>query len=263
VGENTGDAGDDGEGCVEAGAPESEDASTADDTDDKGGGDDEPKGETEDDDDSNGETEDDDDSWYEDEDEPDGDDAEASVIVKKPKLKPIDPSYTRRLPFSILAGIAGAVLGLVLIAVFSYFTKTVFFPLFLIGPLLIYYFNILFRGGRDIRTLIIVIVFSLLFDYTTELAGRAALFAFENPNYNLFSIPRMVAEAFGLPEAFSKSATDNVFPLIFTALGVFLSWEMLRAGRLKECAADGEPVDEEDDDDEVDESEDDESEEGE
>lgn len=179
----------------------------------------------------------------------DGDETDIVDVIKKSKLKLVDSSYTRKLPLSILAGIAGAVVSLVLLSMFSYYANTVFFPLFVIGPLLMYFFNTLFRGGRDIRTLIIFIVLSLLFDYTTELAGRAALFAFAYPDYNLFNIPRMVADAFGLPEAFSKSATDNVFPLIFTALGVLLSWELLRAGRIKESAAFAEPDDGDDDED--------------
>jgi len=161
------------------------------------------------------------------------DDVVDDPVNPKVKLSLIDPADGKRLPLSILAGIVGAGFGIVIIALLSYLIDSVFFPLFVIGPLLICFFNYVFNGARDIRAFIVIVVFSLLFLYTAELSGRAALYVRMFDGLSVFRIPALVAEAFGRFDAFSRSASANIFPLVFTVLGVFISWEILRAGRVK------------------------------
>ena len=167
--------------------------------------------------------------------DPEPEDADENESVpqpaKKDKLSLVDPKYKITWLLTLPAGILGAVIGFILISLFTYSTGKVFFPLFVIAPLLAFLFNSLFKGGRDIRSLIVIAAFSLVFAYSTELAGRAALFAREN-NISAIKIPSLVVEAFGRIEAFASSLSDNTYPIVFTALGIFLTWELLRAGRI-------------------------------
>ena len=150
--------------------------------------------------------------------------------AKKDKLSLVDHKYKITWLLSLPAGILGAVIGFILISLFTFYTGKVFFPLFVIAPLLAFLFNSLFKGGRDIRSLIVIAIFSLIFAYSAELAGRAALFA-RDSDMSAIKIPSLVMEAFGRIEAFTDSLSNNTYPLVFTALGIFLSWELLRVGR--------------------------------
>ena len=166
---------------------------------------------------------------------------------EKPKTKVsvplINPAYNRQLPISLLAGLIGAILGPIPAVLLTYFTGAVFYPLFVVAPLLAYLFNKLLKGGRDIRALIAVGVFSLLSAYTTAVACRAALYVLSQ-KISVLEIPLLVALAFGRSGVIPDSASAYAYPLVFTALGLFVTWELLRAKEQGLAVSGQEPAEE-------------------
>jgi hypothetical protein len=141
-------------------------------------------------------------------------------------VKFLDPVYNGLLPISLLAALMGAVLGPVPVVLFAYLTDIVFYPLFVVAPLLAYLFNLLLKGGRDIRAMIAATVFSLACAYITALACRAALYASLH-SMSILDIPLITGLAIGEPGVIPSSASAYAYPLVFTALGLAVMWELL------------------------------------
>ena len=152
----------------------------------------------------------------------------------------VDPVYTRRLPLSLLAAVIGGLLGFIPAALCSYLFGTEFYPLFIATPLLIFLFNSLLKGGRDIRTLFIVAVFSLASAYVTAIACQAAIYVAAY-RLSIIQILTLTYLAIGKSGIIPNTAASYVYPLIFTALGVVLTWELLLNAARR--AAMGEPED--------------------
>ena len=148
--------------------------------------------------------------------------------------KYIDPAYNRLLPVSLLAALIGLLLGLIPAIVSVLIAKTVFYPLFVAAPLFMYLFNSLLKGGRDIRALIVTAVFSLISAYLTVLACRAALYV-SYVKMPVIQIPVLTALIIGRAGALPLSASANVYPLIFTALGVVIAALLLRGKPAEQC----------------------------
>jgi len=171
----------------------------------------------------------------------DGCPAEAEGKVSsdvKQRFRFIDPAYNKRVPHSILAALIGAFLGLFPATICAYLIKTAFYPLFLAAPLLALVFNRLFKGCRDTRTLIITAVFSLLSAYVTALACQIAIIV-SYLGVTILQIPTLVVEALANPNILPMSTSAYVYPLVFTALGVAVIWELLQV-RQKEQPESGE-----------------------
>jgi len=158
-------------------------------------------------------------------------DKPAAAAAVKIKLSPIDSTDSKRLPLTIIACLLGAVIGAAPAALYTYFFESMFFPLFVIAPLLAYLLNRLLKGCRDCRAFAILTVFSLTSAYTTLIACRAAVFVLVN-DMPIIDIPTLVGYAFGRAGAVSWSPSTIVYPLVFTVLGIFLAWELLRAERV-------------------------------
>jgi len=196
-------------------------------------GDDDGEDDTEDDSEDEDVSEDEDDTEDEDAAEEEG---ETEIEAKaKDKILLIYPEYTKRLPFSLLAALIGAVVGIVPVVLCAYWFGTLFYPFYIAAPLLIYIPNTLFKGCRDIRALICNAVFSLASTYVGILSCRVALIMlyFEVP---ISRFPSFLIEAFGLPEILPETASAYVYPLLFTALGIAIIWELTRFA-LKDDAA--------------------------
>ena len=170
---------------------------------------------------------------------------EASAVgVGKASRGLVDPAQTKRLPLSILACLIGLILGPVLPLACAFVFDGVFNPLFAAAPLLICLFNLIFKGGRDIRALIATAVFSLASAFLSVWACSAVLFLSRsrNPVSQIFS-------AMGRPGAFPISASAYAYPLVFTALGIVIVAVLYRGsakpnegpelGDEDECAVEG------------------------
>ena len=151
----------------------------------------------------------------------------------KEREKLIFPIYTKRLPFSLLAALIGAILGLIPATACAFLFGIFFYPLFVAAPLLIFLFNKLFKGGRDIRTLIITAVFSLASAYVTALASQVSIYvsAFGIP---VSEIPRITYLLSTTEGAWPPMDSAYIYPLVFVALGLGLAWELLSFERRKE-----------------------------
>ena len=137
-----------------------------------------------------------------------------------------DPAYNGLLPISLLAGLIGLILGVLPAILSVLILGKAFYPLFIAAPLLIYLFNSLLKGGRDIRAFIITAVFSFVCAYLTALAVQAALYT-HNYNESAFQIPVLLAMVIDKPWVLPASASAYAYPLIFTALGVIIVAELL------------------------------------
>ena len=147
----------------------------------------------------------------------------------------INPAYNGLLPISLLAALIGMLLGPIPVIAIVLIAGSVFYPLFVVAPLLMYFFNSLLKGGRDIRALIVTAVFSFASAYMAALACQAAIYT-SFRNFSVFQIPTITALIFGRSGALPASASAYVYPLIFTALGVVIAAEMMR-GKAEENQA--------------------------
>jgi len=138
------------------------------------------------------------------------------------------PAYKGSFPASLLAALVGALLGPIPALLGVFISHRVFYPLFIAAPLFIYLFGLLFKSRRDISTLIIAVVFSLVSAYLTVLSCQAALYviAYSKP---LSGILLLIIITFGELRILPSSLSANVYPLIFTALGVVATWQLVLA----------------------------------
>ena len=150
----------------------------------------------------------------------------ADVADSRAGVKLIDPQYTKRLPFSLLAAFFGAFLGLFPATLLAIPFEMAFYPLFIAAPLLAFLLNKLFDGGRDIRTFSIIALFSLISAYMTALSCQVArIVSFFN--VSILNIPAFTIEAFIEPGLLPKSTSAYLYPFVFTALGLAITWVLL------------------------------------
>jgi len=157
----------------------------------------------------------------------DGEDVAADVAGGKGWARLIEPQYNRRLPFSLLAAFFGAFLGLFPATLLALSFEMAFYPLFVAAPLLAFLLNKLFDGGRDIRTFSIIALFSLASAYVTTLSCQVARIV-SYFNVSILNIPAFTIEAFIEPELLPWSTSAYLYPFLFTALGLAVTWVLLR-----------------------------------
>ena len=179
-----------------------------------------------------------DDEFFEDGDETGEPDDKLSE--QRPGL--VNPEYTRKLPISLLSALAGAVAGTLIMVLFVLITGIKPYPLFAATPLLAYLFNRLLKGGRDIRTLIFFAVISLAAAYpaaraafehpmesvSPDIARPAALYVRLFPEVSAWKIPSLTMQSLRVSGIWPASASTHIYMLIFTALGLFLAWILMR-----------------------------------
>ena len=139
------------------------------------------------------------------------------------------PVFGGRLPVSLLAGLIGALLGAIPAVASILLFSGVFYPLYAAAPLLMLLFNKLLNGGRDIRATVVTAVFSLASAYMTAYACQAALYA-SSLDVSIFRIPVITFRVIGRSGILSPLVSSYIYPLVFTALGVFVAAEFLLCG---------------------------------
>ena len=154
-----------------------------------------------------------------------------SVTREKIKLKPIDSAFTKLLPFSVIAALLGAIIGPIPLLAYIFIGNKILFPLFAVAPLLTHLLNKLFRGGRDVRTLIINIVFSFASAFMALIACQAVSDVIVD-KAAISQIPRYFYFLFGTGNALPTTISGYTYPLIFTVLGIAMSWELMRGSRM-------------------------------
>ena len=171
-----------------------------------------------------------------------------------------NPAYNGLLPISLLAGLIGLLLGTIPAILSVFIADKVFYPLYVAGPLIIYFFNKLLKGGSGVRAIIVNAAFSLACAYLTMMSCQAARVAlyYKIP---VFHLPTITALMLGRSGTLPLSASAYAYPVVFTALGVLIAAELLRAKDVKNRAAeigieeDDEDADEVEEEEEVDEAE--------
>ncbi len=130
---------------------------------------------------------------------------------------------------SLLAGIVGCIVGMILCALGGGMTSTPGMFLFLLIPLLIGGANLLFRGIRRIPGLVITIVFSALGVWLVPSLTAAAMAA-RKQGLSILSVPLIALSRIGTANYFTNLAFDtaHVFPVLFAAIGILIAWEVYR-----------------------------------
>ena len=157
----------------------------------------------------------------------------------------INPAYNKLLPATVLAALIGLLLGSIPAIAVTLILGKVFYPLFIVIPLLIYLFNKLLKGGRDGRALIVTIVFSLAGAYLTALACQATLYVLYY-DISVLQIPVITALVINRPGVLPSSASSYAYPLIFTVLGIFIAAELFRGRENAESGMQDEELEDED-----------------
>ena len=169
--------------------------------------------------------------------EPDGGEG---AVLKKAKVRDktilIDKTHTRRLYLTLFAALIGASFAMIPVVLCTYWFGTVFYPFFIIAPLLIYVLNILFDGCGDIRALAISAVLSLISAFVSILACQVLILV-SYYGYSIASLPASFYVALNESGVFPKSASMYVYPLLFTALGLTAIWELMRFDLRKRVTA--------------------------
>ena len=163
-------------------------------------------------------------------DEP-SDEADTTASAKiKSRVTLTDSAYNKLLPFSLLAALIGVIIGPIPLLAGIFIGERVLLPLFIVTPLLTHLINKLLKGGRDIRALIVNAVFSLAGVYITALACQATFYLIMN-ELPLSQLPILIGLQFGSIESLPAVST-LIYPLIFTILGIAMSWELMRGSRM-------------------------------
>ena len=138
------------------------------------------------------------------------------------------------LPATLLAALIGLLLGSIPVVAGVLIASRIFYPLFVAAPLLMFLFNSLLGGERGSRTLIITIVFSLISAYLGAVACQVADYVVKD-SISIFRIPLIIAMVFGRSGVLPASASEYVYPLVFTALGVVIAMELNRSKSAEQC----------------------------
>ena len=130
---------------------------------------------------------------------------------------------------SLLAGLAGGVVGTFLCAAGGGMTSTLGRFLFLLIPLAIGAADLLFRGNRGVPGLVITAVFTALGVFLVPSLTAAAVTA-GTQGLSVFSIPLIALSRIPTANYFTGFTFDtaNVFPVLFAVIGVLIAWEFYR-----------------------------------
>ena len=130
---------------------------------------------------------------------------------------------------SLLAGLAGGVVGTFLCAAGGGMTSTLGRFLFLLIPLAIGAADLLFRGNRGVPGLVITAVFTALGVFLVPSLTAAAVTA-GTQGLSVFSIPLIALSRIPTANYFTGFTFDtaHVFPVLFAVIGVLIAWEFYR-----------------------------------
>ena len=135
-------------------------------------------------------------------------------------------------PISVVGAFIGMLAGTLPASIWALVFSGVFTPLYVFVPLFIYYGIRIFRGYDGRRGFVLTLIFSLLGLYLTALSVLATVdvLRFKMFILNLPLVTIGMIGKSGIPSSpFLSSA--NVFPVVFTAIGVALAYELLMKRR--------------------------------
>ena len=127
---------------------------------------------------------------------------------------------------AVLGAVIGMLVGLIPVTAWTYVCKTDFFSLYALCPLAVYLFMRLFRADYDTSSITILVFFSAFGAYLALLSCQAAYHALTF-KMSVLDIPLLTVLSLGKPGVIPPYASQIVFPLIFSALGIFISIALL------------------------------------
>ena len=145
------------------------------------------------------------------------------------------PRPSGSVPASILAGIVGCLIGVILCTLAGGTSTSLGQLFFLLIPLCIGFFHFLFHGDLGVPGLIVTIVFSAVGLYLVPSFSAAAGVAARDA-VSLFAVPLLAFSGAGDSSYFSKLAFDtaHVFPPVFVIMGILIAWQLYRMKRGKQ-----------------------------
>ena len=147
----------------------------------------------------------------------------------------LPPRPSGSVPASILAGIVGCLIGVILCTLAGGTSTSLGQLLFLLIPLCIGIFHLLFRGDLGVPGLIVTIVFSAIGLYLVPSFSAAAGVAARD-GVSVFAVPLLAFSGAGDNTYFSKLTFDtaHVFPPVFVIMGILIAWQLYRMKRGKQ-----------------------------
>lgn len=146
------------------------------------------------------------------------------------------------LPISVVGGLIGMLAGTLPAAFWVLIFGTSFSPMYALLPLFIYWGIKLFKGSLDKRGFAVICILSVIGFYLTVLSCYAAQ---DVLRYKMLftSLPMVTASLIGGSEAFAGPVVSSayVFPILFTLLGISLTYELTRRKRPPVAGPDPEP----------------------
>ena len=147
----------------------------------------------------------------------------------------LPPPSGGSVPASILAGIVGCLIGVILCSLAGGTSTSLGQLLFLLIPLCIGIFHLLFHGNLGVPGLIVTTVFSAIGLYLVP-SFSAAAGVESRDGVSVFAVPLLAFSGAGNNTYFSKMAfdTSHVFPPVFVIMGILIVWQLYRMRREKQ-----------------------------
>jgi hypothetical protein len=132
------------------------------------------------------------------------------------------------LPVSVVGGIVGMLIGTLPASVWVLLFGTSFSPMYVFLPLFIYLGIRVFRGCRDRRGFAVACILSVIGFFLTVLSCQAALDVLKFKMLFL-NLPLVTVTMIGGGGSLSEPVFSStyLFPVLFTALGVMLVYELM------------------------------------
>ena len=135
---------------------------------------------------------------------------------------------------SVLGGLVGMFIALILSTVFFALTKTMPYLLFFLFPLCICFMSLVFKGSLNIGGLVCEIIFTALGIFMLPAFLSACHFVKANGT-SFFSVPLVALTEIGNSNFFTNFAfkTSTVFPILIAIIGIIISWQIFRLKKAK------------------------------
>ena len=183
---------------------------------------------------------------------------EKRLETETPSSAPVNKKRDRLISPPVIGALIGTIVGLIPVTIWTYIFNADFFPLYVLCPLAVYLFMRLFRTEYDLSSMTVLVFFSAFATYLALLSCQAAYHAV-NFKMSALEIPLLTLLSLGNPENLPDTASSIVFPVIFSALGIFASGALLYFSRTvveKPVAPVNEDLPDDEDEDELPEDED-------
>ena len=141
---------------------------------------------------------------------------------------------TGSVPASILGGLVGMFIALILCTAAFVIFDTMPYLMFFLFPLCVCFMSLVFKGSLNIGGLVCEIIFTALGIFVLPAFFTACRFVKANGT-SFFSVPLLALTEVGSSNFFTNFAfsTSTVFPILIAIIGIIISWQIFRLKKAK------------------------------